>query len=78
MASYWYFGSRVKDSSAQRRGDLIAIWNGNVFSDAKLAANAAASEMVKNPGKAFFIQGFDKPLKLDDKGIAVGFMEVAK
>lgn len=78
MASYWYFGSRVKDSNAQRRGAEVAIWNANVFSDAKSAANAAASEMVTNVGKAFFIQGFDKPLKLDDKGIAVGFMEVAK
>lgn len=79
MAQYWYLGARVKESSAAPSGIIrqkdVARWVPQVFVDAKSAAGAAVQRMVKHPGTAYFVQGFDKRLIIDKDGYSHGFEE---
>ena len=80
MAQFWYLGARVKESSANAVGKIrqhdVARWVNTAFESADAAAAAAAPRMVKHPGTAYFIQGFDRKLVIDADGYSKGFEEV--
>lgn len=80
MAQFWYLGARVKESSANANGRInhrdVARWVNTVFESADAAAAAAAPRMVKHPGVAYFIQGFERKLIIDADGYSKGFEEI--
>ena len=82
MAQYWYLGARVKESSANANGHIrqhdVARWVNTVFESAESAAAAAPLRMVKHPGVAYFVQGFDRKLIIDADGYSLGFEELPK
>lgn len=82
MAQYWYLGARVKESSASANGRIrqrdVAHWVNVVFESAEAAAAAAPLRMVKHPGVAYFIQGFDHKLIIDAEGYSLGFEKLPK
>lgn len=83
MEKYWYLGARVKESSAAPNGrirehDIARYVPGVVYSSAKDAADAAPERMLKHPGVAYFIQGFDRKLNIDSEGYSHGFIEEEK
>jgi hypothetical protein len=82
MAKYWYLGARVKESSAASTGRIrehdIARWVPTLFNDAESAAKAAVDRMIKHPGVAYFIQGFDRKLVIDKDGYSHGFEQEAQ
>lgn len=82
MAQYWYLGARVKESSANANGRIrqhdVARWVNTIFESAEAAANAAPLRMVKHPGVAYFVRGFDRKLIIDADGYSLGFEELPK
>lgn len=82
MAQHWYLGARVKESSAAPSGTIrqkdVARWVNIVYNTAEAAAAAAPARMLKHPGVAYFIQGFDRKLNIDSEGYSHGFIEEEK
>lgn len=80
MAQYWYLGTRMKvsstDSNNRMRENEYALYVNQVFESAEKAAAAAPARMVKHPGIAYFIQGFEKKLVIDDKGHFIKYEDI--
>lgn len=78
MKKCFYIGVRydefVTSATGAPRKRTACRWNSVVYPTAEQAATAAAGYMAKKLGMSFFIQGFDRPLKIVD-GISQGFME---
>lgn len=78
MKKCFYIGVRYEEfvtgATGAPRKRTACRWNSVVYPTAKQAATAAAGYMAKKLGMSFFIQGFDRPLKIVD-GISQGFME---
>lgn len=78
MKKYFYIGVRyeelVTSATGAPRKRATCRWNSTVYNTAEQAAAAAAGFMAKKLGMSFFVQGFDRPLRIVD-GISQGFEE---
>lgn len=82
MKKFWYFGVRMKVSSANATGRTryseVARWNSNVYPTPEAAAQACVQKMAKHPGMSYFIQGFDRELAINADGESTGYKEGAE